>query len=184
MTKTFGESSYHRYLQGDVSALETFVGECGDTLVRFAYCFVRDSAAAEDIVQDAFATLIFKRRHFSERDNFRAYLYKTVRNKCLDYLRLHRKHVPLEAIENTYAFSSAEENVLRRERNEKLYACLWRLPAQYREVLYLAYFDGYKADELSEIIRKNKKQTYNLLARARSTLKELLQKEGISYENL
>ena len=184
MSDNFGESSYHRYLQGDSSALETFVAACSDTLVRFAYCFVKDGAAAEDIVQDALATLIIKRRTFSVHDNFRAYLYKTVRNRCIDYLRIHKKTVPLEAVQSAYAYADIEGDVARRAVYPKIYACLWQLPKQYSEVLYLAYFDGYKAEQISGIIRKTKKQTYNLLARAKSTLKEMLNKEGVSYEDL
>ena len=86
-----GVCSYRRFLQGDVTALEELVREYGDALVRFAYCYVKDSAAAEDIMEDAFATLLVRRRHFSECDNLRAYLYKTVRNRCLDYLRKRKK---------------------------------------------------------------------------------------------
>ena len=182
MSKIDGIGSYRRYLQGDESALEELVSAYGDALVRFAYCFVRDSYLAEDIVQDAFATLIFKRRHFSDCDNLRAYLYKTVRNKCVSALRFSKNRVPIEDLENVLVGGDAESDTVLSERNARLYACLQSLPPQYAEVLYLVYIDGEKPKTASKILKKSEKQTYNLLARAKSALKERLIEEDF-YEN-
>ena len=180
MSKIDGASSYRRYLQGDNSALEELVSAYGDALVRFAYCLVRDSYLAEDIVQDAFATLMLKRRHFSERENFRAYLYKIVRNKCMDALRFSKKRVPIEDIENMFVGGDAEAELALSERNQTLYRCMQTLPPQYAEVLYLVYIDGENPKTVSKILRKSEKQTYNLLARAKTALKERL---GGFYED-
>lgn len=89
-----GTEMYLQFLQGDESMLEKLVATYSDGLVAFAYCIVSDSAVAEDVVEDAFATLIVRRRHFSPKAKFKTYLYKIVRNKCLDYLRFHKKFVP------------------------------------------------------------------------------------------
>ncbi|MBQ8309233.1 MAG: sigma-70 family RNA polymerase sigma factor [Clostridia bacterium] len=179
-----GVSSYHRYLQGDDSALEELVRSYSDTLVRFAYCFVRDSSAAEDVVQDAFVSLVLKRRQFSDCDNFRAYLYKIVRNKCMDYLRFHKKRAPLQDAWNVADGSSPEREAQRTERNKVLYHCLQTLPRQYSEVLYLVYFEEYTIERVGAILKKTKKQVYNALARAKLALKAALEKEGFSYEDL
>lgn len=182
--KDFGTGSYHRFLQGDVSALEELLGEYGDALVRFAYCYVKDSFVAEDVVQDAFVSLLMRRKRFSARDNFRAYLYKTVRNKCLDHLRFHKRKVPLTDLENVLSDSvDTEREYALKERDKKLYACLQQLPPQYAQALYLVYFEGYKAEEASAVLGRTKKQTYNLLARGKAALKEKLLQEGIVYEN-
>ena len=86
-----GTEMYLQFLQGDESMLEKLVATYSDGLVAFAYCIVSDSAVAEDVVEDAFATLIVRRRHFSPKAKLKPYLYKIVRNKCLDYLRFHKK---------------------------------------------------------------------------------------------
>lgn len=54
------------------------------------------------------------------------------------------------------------------------------LPAQYAQTLCLHYFEGYSPDEIAMILRKNKKSVYNLLARAKSALSDLLNKENFS----
>lgn len=184
MSESNGASSYRRFLQGDATALEELVRTYSDSLIRFAYCFVKDSAVAEDIMEDSFATLLVKRRRFSQRENFRAYLYKIVRNKCIDYLRKQKKKVSLYDVENVLSVADASKSVEDRARNETLYRCMQKLSSQYEEVLYLMYFEDCSVDELCQILKKNKKQVYNLLTRARSALKELIEKEGISYEDL
>ena len=56
------------------------------------------------------------------------------------------------------------------------------LPVQYKDVLYLRYIDGFTLPELSRILKKNSKQVYNLLARAKPALKKLLNEEGVFNE--
>ena len=184
MSEKIGVSSYHRFLKGDATATEELMRTYSDALVRFAYCYVKSSAVAEDIMEDAFVTLLLRRRHFSDCDNLRAYLYKIVRNKCVDYLRIAKRHAALSDYENALFGADIEKDSIVRERNEKLYACMQRLPPQYEEVLYLAYFEDCGAEEIAKIVKRTKKQVYNLLARAKTALKELLEKEGISYEDV
>lgn len=64
-----------------------------------------------------------------------------------------------------------------------LYRAMQLLPDMYREVLYMSYFNGFTVQEICHILKKSAKQVYNLLARARSTLKNILVKEGFAHEN-
>ena len=64
---------YEAYLQGDGSALEALVQLHGDALTRFAYCIVRDDAAAEDVTADTFAALIARRKKFRLPGEVEAY---------------------------------------------------------------------------------------------------------------
>lgn len=179
-----GVGSYRRFLEGDNTAAEELIQTYSDAMIRFAYCYVKDSHVAEDIMEDAFAALLIKRRHFSDCENFRAYLYKIVRNKSVDYLREHKRHVPLSDLENVLSAETTEEKLFKRERNVVLYRCLQQLPSQYGEVLYLTYIEDYKISDVCTIVRKSTRQVYNLLARAKTALKEALEKEGVVYENI
>ena len=51
-------------------------------------------------------------------------------------------------------------------------------------MLQLHYIEDFKVEYICEILKKSPKQVYNLLFRARASLKELLVKEGITYEEL
>ena len=179
-----GLYDYQRYLQGDKSALDALVRTYSDALIRYAYCYLRDSAAAEDVMEETFATLIVRRKHFSDESHFHAYLYKVARNKSIDYLRRRAKTLPLGDFDEILAETSLEDSVMKQDRNRLIYRCLEELAPQYRDVLYLNYIEGFSLEEVCHIMKKNKKQVYNLLSRAKVALKEILIKEGITHEDI
>lgn len=180
----YGASSYHRFLRGSKLALTELVTTYSDELVRFAFGYVKSEAAAEDVVSDVFATLFMKAKRLDEETQLRPYLYKMTRNRAIDYLRRHRSELPLEDVEAVLSVPGAEEAVLRKERDEALHRCLGKLPQQYREVLELTWFEEFSNEQVATVLGKNQKQVYNLRARAKIALKELLEKEGITREDL
>lgn len=58
-----------------------------DKLKYFAYSYLRDEAAAEDIVMESFTYYWERRESLENQDNIPAFLLKVVKNKCLNYLR-------------------------------------------------------------------------------------------------
>lgn len=182
--KEHGVSSYRRFLRGETDGLEKLIVTYSDELVRFAFGYVKSEAAAEDVVSDSFATLFMKPKSFSEDDQLRAFLYKIVRNRSVDYLRRHRRELPLEDVEGALSVPDAEEKILKKERDEALHRCLAQLPRQYREVLVLTWFEEFSNEQVASILGKSAKQVYNLRSRAKETLKKMLEKEGITREYL
>jgi len=180
----FGESSYRRNPAASPQELERLVHTYADPLVRYAYSIVRSSAAAEDVMEDTFAHLYAKGGIFPTEGHLRAWLYKVAHTKAVDYLRHHKREVPLEDVQEVLAGSSLEEDLLAKERNETIYLCMQKLPQQYREVLLLRYFDGFAPEQISRITGFSIKKVYNCLDRGRVTLKKLLVQEGISYEDI
>lgn len=167
----------------DPQSLYNLIAEYSDELIRYVCCFTHDFSAAEDIAEDAFAELIFRRRKFDCVKAFKAYLYKTARSKCIDRLRENKRNV---ALDSTFAAKSkdGEEDFFKAAQKKELYDCIASLPTQYGEALCLCYIDGFSADELCVILKCNKKRIYNLLSRAKAALKPLLIERGIFYENL
>lgn len=180
----YGESSYRRFLRSDRGALEELVAAYSDELVRFAFGYVRSESLAEDVVSDVFAALFMKAKHFSDEDQLRPYLYKMTRNRAIDRLRRQRCEIPLEDVETALSTHSTEVLLLHKERDEILYRSLTKLPRQYREVLELMWFEGFSNEQTAAILGKTAKQLYNLHARAKIALKELLEKEGVTREDL
>ena len=166
------------------ASLETIIRTYSDPLVRYAYCYVGSTTVAEELMEDALADVLFRDKQFADEAHFKAYLYKAVRHRCLNYLRFHRKLVPLEDVESVLSAGDMEAETIKKERDCAVYSCLQELPLQYRQVLTLTYFDGFSVDEVATIMTRTKKQVYNLLARAKTSLKTLLEKVGISHEDL
>ncbi len=175
---------YSCFLSGDVTAIEELIAQYSDSLIRFAYLYVKDVFVAEDVAEDTFATLFIKRKKFKQQAKFKTYLYRIARNKCVDYLRSKKRAVPLSDVANLLKTADVEELLPSRELHATVYRCLGELPQQYSDVLHLAYFEGFTVTEICKITSKNAKQVYNLLSRAKSSLKQLLIKEGVSYEDV
>ena len=78
-------------------------------LVRFAKEFVMSEEEAENITQDVFTDLWEKRESMNHIENMNAYLFRLVRNKCLDYLK--HKVFEQKYVENVKASFEIELNL-------------------------------------------------------------------------
>lgn len=180
----YGECSYRRFLRGDKAALEELVKVFSDSLVRYAYSLVKDPVIAEEVMEDCFAALFMKAPKLQSDEHLKRYLYRIAHNKSMDYLRRRRTHVSLDEVENVIGCADPQQDLARKERDSTLYLCMQQLPRQYREVLVLTYFDGFDTEDICRILKLRTKQVYNLSARAKVALRELLEKEGISHEDI
>lgn len=179
-----GVSSYRCFLSGEKICLEEFIHTYSDSLVRFAYSLVRSSAVAEDIAAECIAKVFVYARRFPDEARLRAYLFKSVRSRAVDYLRKQQREVPLEDLENVLGTGDPAQSLWEKERDRLLYQCMQKLSPQYATVLQLRYLESFGVPSITGIMGFSTKQVYNLLARARSALKQELEKEGISHEDI
>ncbi len=181
----FGAENYRRFLDGDEEGLSEIVKEYSDGLLLFINKVVCDYCTAEDIVEDIFAELIVKRRTFNNKSKFKTYLYKIGRNKALNHIKKSSiaKLISQDKIEETADIdSSAEKRLIDKERDRVLYKALRELKTEYRQVLYLIYFQDMSYANISSIMKKSVKQIKNIAYRSKRALKRILEKEeGFDY---
>ena len=67
-----------------------------------------------------------------------------------------------------------------RIRDQILHICMDELKADYREALYLTYFEGMNYRQAAEVMGKSEKQITNMVYRGKARLRELLEREGIT----
>ncbi len=163
-------------LQLDRYKVFKLVEKYSDKLVLFAYCIVGDYYSAEDAVSDAYAKLLFKNVEFDDERKLKAYLYKTVRSVAIDSLRRAGYTVRAEDMEEMLS-CDGEREIFEREEHRLLYTAIQKLPEQYRNAVCLVYVDGLSVDEARAVLKKTRKQVYNLLARAKEALKNLLNED-------
>jgi RNA polymerase sigma-70 factor (sigma-E family) len=110
-------------------------------LIRLAVVMLGDRAAAEDVVQDAFAGLYRRWNHLSGQDRALGYVRSSVLNGCRTRLRARVRDERLAAASpDTLATASAEQAVLVGEEYAAVLAALRRLPDRQREALVLRYY--------------------------------------------
>lgn len=116
-------------------------------LVRFAKEFVEHEEDAENITQDVFADLWEKRDFIAHIENMNAYLFRLVRNRCLDYLR----HKVFEQRYMESLLLSCEEDTMEDHDTEILIrAAINSLPKRCRDIFLLSRVEGLKYREISE----------------------------------
>ena len=93
-------------------------------------------------------------------------------------------HTPIEECYDISDEESIEREYLKEEQKIQLHKALGKLNPDYRQVLYLAFFEDFKNEETAKIMRKSKRQIENLLYRAKQSLKSVLEKEGFEFEIL
>ena len=177
---------YRRYLEGDEDALAAIIRSTIDFLLQFTGSLVRDAAAAEEIVDDAYVQIAVKKHAFRGDSHLKTYLCAVCRNRAVDHLRrcTNRREDLLDDWLTDPETETVEARFLRTERDEWLHNAIEKLPDDYRTALLLVYFEGLSHPEVAQVMRRTRRQTENLIFRARASLRAALEKEGYSYEDL
>ena len=134
---------------------------------RIAVVRVKTKEEAEDIYQEVFLKLSDKMPKFKSEAHEKAWLIRVTINISNNYLKSawKRKVVGLD------------ENVQAEESNDisNVYSEVSKLPEDYKIVIYLYYYEGYKVSEISNILEKKENTVKTWLSRARELLRQRLE---------
>jgi RNA polymerase sigma factor (sigma-70 family) len=149
------------------------------SLRRYARTFVRDAAAADDLVQDTLERAI-SRWHLRRSDgDTRAWLFTMLHNLAVNHLRRSARRgreLPLDdADESDVAVPPTQENALRRD---DVLAAVGLLPDDQRGVLLLVSIEDVSYAEAARILDIPVGTVMSRLARARARLLRLLEEPG------
>lgn len=134
-------------------------------LCIYALHFVEDAGAAEDIVQDAFVAL-WQRK--DEVRDFKSYLYASVRNRCITFLRMLSPGIT--DIPDDISVDDLEE---RSEIEARLWTAIDTLPERRRQVLLMSKRDGMKYEDIAYLLGISVHTVRNHIAKALETLRNL-----------
>jgi RNA polymerase sigma-70 factor (ECF subfamily) len=155
------------YFAGDRSGFEALVRRYHKELFRFALRFTNSSAAAEDVVQEAFLQVHLAGSSFDMSRRFKPWLFTIAANKARDWLRSRsRRHeVPLDAPingsgEGGESFGgllagddpSLDESLETEEKRRVVQRVIRKMPEHLREALVLGYFHRFPYKEMAEIL--------------------------------
>ena len=179
-----GESSYRRFLAGDDEGLHEIICSYRAGLILYLNSFVQNIHTAEDLTEDTFAEIAIKCPKFSGKSSFKTWLYAIGRNITAKHLRKQTKLsvVPLESQEYLADEENLENNHIKSEQKRMVHQALHRLKLEYRQVLYLIYFEEFTNAEAAFIMKKSSRQIESLLYNAKKALKSELERSGFDYE--
>jgi RNA polymerase sigma-70 factor (ECF subfamily) len=116
---------------------------------------VRNAAVAEDLVQETFLRVWNRAQAFdAERGSIGPWLLAVARNRAIDYLRSasgrERNALEFEETDHPALYTDMERDLLLSDKARRVKAALQRLPANHREAIELAYFEGLSQTEMAE----------------------------------
>lgn len=135
----------------------------------YALRLVDDAVIAEDMVQDAFMKAWIYIEKGGEIDNFTAFMYRTLRNVCLSYLRDKRDMLGEEYIPDV-----EEDDIDTSFRDAKIWKAIDSLPEKCREIFLMSKRDGLSNEEIADELSISVKTVKNQMTKAFSRLREAL----------
>lgn len=165
-------------------AITALVAEYSTTLYRVAYSVVRNSAEAEDAVQEAFLRVLRHREKLAEIRDARVWLVRITWNIVLDRKRRSKTRPENEDIAD-YArlLPSGERNaadtLISSQEHGRILKLIDCLPQKERQALLLSAVEELSTVEIADILGTTESSIRSRIFRARRELAALLEKEGV-----
>lgn len=144
-----------------------------DNVLPMACRILGDKSRAEDIVQEVMLSLWERRKTLKITTSYKAFLYKTVQNKCLDSLKQVQK---LAFTDNEEWESCEVQQTNEFDTMNWIAKCIKTLPQAQQDIINMREIDGLEFSEISELLGLQEAHIRVLLSRAKRTLQEILPK--------
>lgn len=150
------------------------IEEYSNMIRRLCMIHLKSYADTEDIFQTVFLKYVLSSVSFESKEHEKSWFIRVTINACKDLLKsfFHSRVTSLDEL--------LEKTTEMREDHREVLEAVLSLPPKYREVVYLHYYEGYTAVEISQILGKKVNTIYTLLTRSRQMLREKL--GGNKYE--
>lgn len=146
--------------------IEEIIEKYSDTVYKVALTRCGTIENAEDIFQEVFMKFSEKMPKFKNEEHEKAWFIRVTINltKNLKQSAWNRKVVTLN---ENIDFENKQEN--------DVFSVVCELPQNYRTVIYLLYYEGYKVKEIANLMKTREGTVKTWLYRAREILKEKLE---------
>lgn len=140
-------------------------------LILWAASFINDIDKAEDIVQELF-TEIWENNHNLNKDTLKSYLYTSVKNRAIDFIR---KKDPLKGAEriNLFDRSWEEYDNFKDEALSKINEEIEKLPKRTKQVIQCIYLRGMSYKETASHLNVSTSTVNTLLTNAIKKIREI-----------
>lgn len=164
-----------RFQRGEPEALGTLFDLYVDRVFAFVRRMLDNREDAQEITSEVFVRAFERAKTFRGEGSFRGWLFQIARNLCIDHIRQPRL-ILLES-EESEAFSDMGRTSLQIETRIVVQDAVQKLSPEHRIVLLLCDVEDWDAKEVALILERSLPATKSLLYRARTALREILERE-------
>lgn len=140
------------------------------SLKQFAYSIVKSKQLAEEVVSDVFIKIWEKRDHLNTISNLKLYLFTSIRNTSLNYIKKQKGLQNLAAdeywVELNSIYFDPEQLLVTSEMINKINLAIKNLPSRCRMIFKLVKEEGLKYREVAEILNLSPKTVENQMTLA------------------
>ncbi len=147
------------------------------SLVRLAAFLVRDTATAEEVVQDSFVAMHGAWRRLRDTDKALSYLRQSVVNRSRSVLR-HRMVVDKNTPKPPPDMPSAEHGAIIQLERSAVVSALRALPDRQREALVLRYYGDLSEAQIASVMGISRGAVKSHTARAMAALRAVLERDS------
>ena len=171
-----------RVLKGDTQQFAQLVKRYQGALYRYAVGMVLDHDVAADMVQDSFIRAYTQLASCRDRTRFKSWIYQTLRNRCLDYLKeARRRNLPLEAADSVADPAEDPSAAVERARlRANLELALAQLQPAQREAFMMHYVEGLPYETMAELLDASVSALKMRVLRAREALMAALPSRDVT----
>lgn len=166
----------NRTKAGDIEAFSELARRHERVVYNLSYRFMRDSALAEDMAQEAFLKAYRLLGGFRGDCSFSTWLYRVTSSVCLTELsrRKRRGEVALTTDHTSDAVTEPEETT---DTPEMIRRCVTKLPDRYATIVTMYYLDEISYEEIAESLNIPMGTLKTWMHRARHQLRKIVEKE-------
>lgn len=164
---------------GDIKAQYSLYKLYVKNLYNLAMRYMSNKMDAEEIVQDTFITAFQKMDDYEGKGHFGMWLRRIAINKCTTILR--KRKIYLEDIDDVNASEEIIEEVEENIDPAVIHSAIKELPERSRIVLNLYALEGYKHQEIAEMLGISESTSKTQYKRAKQILMKKL--KNVLYEN-
>ena len=164
--------------EGDLNAFSVLFESYYPKLHSYGLKISKNKAVTEDTLQDFFLYVYEHRENLSDLDTIAPYLFTSYKRFLLKVMKKNEKLKQTDfSIENFVDIQFTAEELMtnqetQRFKDKNISKLLNKLPKRQKEAIYLKYYSGLKAKEISEIMDINYQSVVNTLHKAIKSLKE------------
>lgn len=148
-------------------AVVRVIEEYANPLFRMCFVVLKHEQDAQDVLQETFIKYMEKAPQFESEQHEKAWLFKVASNLCKDLLRFKKR--------NTYVDMAELEQYCKEPEEADTLKEVMLLPAKYKSAIHLYYIEGYKQEEIADILGISESAVKKRMQRGREMLRERLQ---------